>query len=72
MTTPAPRPGPRRPEPGGGITPGDVHERVGALLERLTDVSSEPIGSDELARQAQILERAHEVLVESLAAVDKV
>ncbi|WP_137724099.1 hypothetical protein [Prescottella subtropica] len=72
MSTPVPLPGRRLPESGGGAAPEDVRARVDALLARLTDVPSDTTGVDELARRAQILERAHEVLVESLAAVDKV
>ncbi|RVW04284.1 hypothetical protein [Rhodococcus xishaensis] len=77
MGTSVPVPGQHLPGSGGGVDPADVHSRVDALLDRLDSVGAEGVGADSgdpeaLARQAQILERAHDVLVESLAAVDKV
>lgn len=75
MSTSVPLPGQHLPDAGGGADPAGVHRRVDELLLQLGDASgSSPQSGDaeELARQAQILERAHDVLVESLAAVDKV
>ncbi|QCQ91258.1 hypothetical protein E7742_08410 [Rhodococcus sp. SGAir0479] len=66
MSTSVPLPGRHLPHSGDGVDPADVHARVDALLAELGDA-----GGDH-ARQAHILERAHDVLVESLAAVDKV
>lgn len=71
MSTSVPLPGQHLPGSGGGVDPAEVHERVDALLDRIGDAGSD-VGPEGLARQAQILERAHDVLVESLAAVDKV
>lgn len=72
MSTPVPLPGRHLPGTGGSVDPAGIHSQVDDLLSRLDGASgdADPVGG--LARQAQILERAHDVLVESLAAVDKV
>ncbi|RVW08651.1 hypothetical protein EGT67_13980 [Prescottella agglutinans] len=72
MSTSVPLPGQHLPGSGGGVDPADVHNRVDALLERLNDAGGDIEDARTLGQQAQILERAHDVLVESLAAVDKV
>ncbi|NKR45001.1 hypothetical protein GS506_07555 [Rhodococcus hoagii] len=41
------------------------------MLARLDGTAADTDTETRLSRQAQILERAHDVLVESLAAVDK-
>ena len=71
MSTSIPVPGQHLPGPGGGVDPAAVHCRIATLLDRLDDGES-TAGGEVLARQAQILELAHDVLVESLAAVDRV
>ncbi|WP_081880531.1 hypothetical protein [Prescottella defluvii] len=75
MSTSVPLPGQHLSDTGGGADPAGVHRRVDVLLAQLDDASggsTQPGNAEDIARQAQILERAHDVLVESLAAVDKV
>lgn len=70
MSTRVPLPGRHLPGVGDAVDPADVRRRVGTLLALLPD--GDGAAPERFARQAQILERAHDILVESLAAVDKV
>ncbi|PTR27385.1 hypothetical protein C8K36_1045 [Rhodococcus sp. OK519] len=72
MSTPVPLPGQHLPGTGSSVDPASIHSRVDALLTRLDGAETDADTASGLTRQAQILERAHDVLVESLAAVDKV
>ncbi|WP_420881983.1 hypothetical protein [Rhodococcus sp. (in: high G+C Gram-positive bacteria)] len=72
MSTPVPLPGQHLACAGSGVDPASIGSQVDELLVRLDDADTDADTAGGLARQAQILERAHDVLVESLAAVDKV
>ena len=72
MSTPVPLPGQHLPGTGSGVDPAGIHSQVDELLARLDGPDTGADTAGEISRQAQILERAHDVLVESLAAVDKV
>lgn len=72
MSTPVPLPGQHLPGTGSGVDPAGIHAQVDELLARLDGTAADTDAASKLSRQAQILERAHDVLVESLAAVDKV
>ncbi|MGB7361404.1 MAG: hypothetical protein WA931_00070 [Rhodococcus sp. (in: high G+C Gram-positive bacteria)] len=82
MSTPFPRPGQHRPSDSGDdgsmIDPARVVEQIDQLLvdaddaaSSTDDYTSDPHGLVRLTRQAQILDRAHDVLVDALASVDK-
>ncbi|MCZ4560129.1 hypothetical protein O4160_04690 [Rhodococcus sp. IEGM 1401] len=79
MSAPIPLPGQHRPS---GVVdessadPDTVRTEVGSLLNQLTiesadDEGSEAVDSEALARDANLLDRAHEVLVRALNTVDK-
>lgn len=81
MSTPIPRPGSHLPgqtnnsEGATTVDPAHIHAEVDGLLSTLGDVTPEPDdqhGSGVIPRKAHILEKAHDVLVQALATVDKV
>jgi ABC-type transporter Mla subunit MlaD len=79
MSAPIPRPGEHLPGPSPTVDRDAVVAEVDGLLSEVDDLSTS--GSDvdpdsehalaSLHRQARILEQAHQVLVDALAAVDK-
>lgn len=70
MSTPIPLPGQHRPHHSEtpAVEPTAVEAEVDSLLDRLPDDGDAPM---DLNVQAQILERAHDVLVQALSSVDK-
>nr|WP_296780268.1 hypothetical protein [Rhodococcus sp. (in: high G+C Gram-positive bacteria)] len=68
MSTPIPLPGQHRPTEAPPVEPTVVEADVDRLLDRLPSDGDAPM---DLNVQAQILERAHEVLVQALSSVDK-
>ncbi|NLE79749.1 MAG: hypothetical protein GX610_09220 [Rhodococcus sp.] len=81
MTTPIPRPGAHLPgqtnsyEKAVSVEPAEIHAEVDGLLSTLGDVMPSPEdqhGAGVIPRKAHILEKAHDVLVQALATVDKV
>ncbi|MGU3437444.1 hypothetical protein ACNHUS_31090 [Actinomycetes bacterium M1A6_2h] len=79
MSAPIPRPGEHLPGPSPTLDPHLVVAEVDRLLSEVDDLSStesdiDADGHDALVsvhRQARILEQAHQLLVDALAAVDK-
>lgn len=78
MSTSIPLPGQHRPSSAGdesSADPDSVRSDVAELLSRLTIGSGhedlETVDSDALTRDADLLDRAHEVLVRALTTVDK-
>ncbi|WP_432678924.1 hypothetical protein ACRAJ3_07725 [Rhodococcus pyridinivorans] len=76
MSTPIPRPGEHLPGARPTVDPAHVREEVDALLARVREGASVPgaASADQsvLLEQADLLERAHEVLVQALSTVDKI
>lgn len=81
MSTPIPRPGAHLPgqsnssDSAACVDPAEIHAEVDGLLSRLEDVvpeSDDQHASGVIPHKAQILEKAHDVLVQALATVDKV
>ncbi|QBJ94698.1 hypothetical protein ERC79_00985 [Rhodococcus sp. ABRD24] len=75
MSTSVPLPGQHLPDRDPEVDPPRIVSRVEELLSALDESSESGAvagGPDALSRQAQILEQAHDILVESLAAVDKI
>ncbi|TQF68203.1 hypothetical protein FK531_13875 [Rhodococcus spelaei] len=74
MNTPIPLPGAHLPGPPQTVDPDKIHAEVDELLAGLGAVGAgeDPHGHDRIPRQAHILERAHDVLVQALATVDKI
>jgi hypothetical protein len=70
MSTSIPLPGQHRPHEQSGpeVDPSAVVAEVDRLLDRLPSDGAAPM---DLNVQAQILERAHDVLVQALSSVDK-
>lgn len=70
MSASIPLPGQHRPHgsEAAAVDPSAVQSEVDRLLERLPSDGDAPM---DLTVQAQILERAHDVLVEALTSVDK-
>ncbi|QKT07159.1 hypothetical protein HUN08_08075 [Gordonia sp. X0973] len=79
----APKPGAHlaAENPGATVSPSDVADAITEMLEKLDEVahhvagsgSDEPMSAAQLAaldRQADLLERAHRVLADALAAID--
>ncbi|EHK82872.1 hypothetical protein [Rhodococcus pyridinivorans] len=76
MSTPIPRPGEHLPGARPTVDPAHVRKEVDALLARVREGASVP-GAESadqsvLLEQADLLERAHEVLVQALSTVDKI
>ncbi|TFI41171.1 hypothetical protein E4P29_22095 [Rhodococcus sp. 1R11] len=79
MSASIPLPGQHRPNAAGeesSADPDSIRAEVSSLLAQLTigseaDLDSEAVDSDALARDAGVLDRAHEVLVRALTTVDK-
>ncbi|NIL88552.1 hypothetical protein RhoFasSB10_00838 [Rhodococcus fascians] len=79
MSASIPLPGQHRPNAAGeqsSADPDSIRAEVSSLLAQLTigseaDPDSEAVDSDALARDASVLDRAHEVLVRALTTVDK-
>lgn len=73
---PGPRPGPAPVESASNVDLGEIRERVTDLLEQADQVAAgddaEGMGLNQLARQAELLDRAHTVLTEALEKVDRV
>ena len=75
MSTSIPLPGRHLPGTTPGIEPDRIHLEVDGLLTRARDAGSTEAGVDPavaITRQAQLLEQAHDVLVNALATVDKI
>lgn len=75
MSTPIPRPGSHLPGPTQTVDPEEIHAEVDGLLSRLGAVEPDPAdehGVGIIPRQAHLLEKAHDVLVQALATVDKI
>ncbi|OOL29021.1 hypothetical protein GQ85_28665 [Rhodococcus rhodochrous] len=74
MSTSIPHPGEHLPRPHPGVDPASIHIEVEGLLTRARDVTpdGEPDPSEIIPRQAQLLEQAHDLLVQALATVDKI
>lgn len=70
MSTPTPKPGQHLPGPPQHVDPDRIHAEVGELLAGLDAIDHD--GHQAIPRQAHILERAHDVLVQALATVDKI
>ena len=73
MSTSIPRPGQHLPGSQPRIEPDRIHVEVDGFLTRARDAAA---GDDQdpaaaISRQAQLLEQAHDVLVQALATVDK-
>lgn len=51
--------------------PSAVHAEVDGLLAQLSAVQGSGVAHDRLERDAQLLDRAHDVLVQALSTVDK-
>ncbi|AYJ49879.1 hypothetical protein [Rhodococcus sp. P1Y] len=70
MSTSIPLPGQHRPHEAAtpAVDPSAVEAEVDRLLDRLPGDGDAPM---DLTVQAQILERAHDVLVQALSSVDK-
>lgn len=70
MSTPIPLPGQHRPHSSAApaVEPTAVEAEVDSLLDRLPGDGDAPM---DLNVQAQILDRAHDVLVQALSSVDK-
>ncbi|GAB08356.1 hypothetical protein GOARA_009_00030 [Gordonia araii NBRC 100433] len=79
----APKPGAHlsASAPGASVSPDDVVTAINEMLEKLDEVSRQvaeaedgsPVSAQQLAaldRQADLLERAHRVLADALAAID--
>ncbi|NLG54514.1 MAG: hypothetical protein GX542_02515 [Rhodococcus sp.] len=73
MNSHIPRPGQHLPGPPSTIDPAEIHARVGELLDELAPVTEMAAGAsaEVLSGNAQLLEQAHDVLVQALASVDK-
>ncbi|GGG11148.1 hypothetical protein GCM10007304_26520 [Rhodococcoides trifolii] len=79
MSAPIPRPGEHLPGPSPTVDPDAVVAEVDRLLSEVDDLSSIESGVDaddqhglvSVHHQARILEQAHQLLVDALAAVDK-
>lgn len=75
MSTSIPRPGQHLPGSPPRIEPDRIHVEVDGLLACARDAASAGDAQDPavaISRQAQLLEQAHDVLVQALATVDKV
>ncbi|MDI9978356.1 hypothetical protein [Rhodococcus sp. IEGM 1307] len=75
MSTPILRPGAHLPGPPQSVDPETIHSEVDGLLSRLGAVEPDPDdehGVGVIPRKAHLLEKAHDVLVEALATVDKI
>ncbi|KQU03164.1 hypothetical protein ASG56_20520 [Rhodococcus sp. Leaf7] len=82
MSTPVPRPGQHLPSHSGAdavvVDPGAVLTSVDALVAEADEAAEQPFGEGTtdphglvtLTRQARILERAHDILVDALSSVD--
>lgn len=68
MSTPTPKPGQHLPGPLPHVDPMQIHVEVDELLAGLDQTADHQA----IPRQAHILERAHDVLVQALATVDKI
>lgn len=79
MSASIPLPGQHRPSSAGdesSADPDSIRAEVTALLNQLTigkasETEVEAVDSDALSRDANLLDRAHEVLVRALTTVDK-
>ncbi|CRK51334.1 conserved hypothetical protein [Rhodococcus sp. RD6.2] len=71
MSTPTPKPGQHLPGPPQTVDPQQIHAEVDDLLAGLTAVDPQD-HHRAITHQAHVLERAHEVLVQALATVDKI
>ncbi|MBF0662969.1 MULTISPECIES: hypothetical protein [unclassified Rhodococcus (in: high G+C Gram-positive bacteria)] len=72
MSTSIPRPGEHVPGPRVAIDPDRIHAEVDALLMRARDSADTSDTAQGISRQAQLLDQAHDVLVQALATVDKI
>ncbi|WP_371053996.1 hypothetical protein [Rhodococcus gordoniae] len=76
MSTPIPRPGEHLPGTRPTVDPARVREEVDALLTRVREgaPAADAASTEQsvLLEQAEMLERAHEVLVQALSTVDKI
>lgn len=72
MSTSIPRPGEHVPGPQAGVDPARIHGEVDALLARARESAGESDTAQGTTQQAQLLEQAHEILVQALSTVDKI
>ena len=76
MSTSIPRPGEHLPGTRPTVDPARVRDEVDALLMRVREGTRvlDPASIDQsvLLEQAQLLEGAHEILVQALSTVDKI
>lgn len=72
MSTSIPRPGEHLPGARPGIDPTRVHGEVDRLLGHVRDAGGSGDAAGAIARQADLLEQAHDVLVEALSTVDRI
>lgn len=76
MSTPIPRPGQHLPGTRPAVDPARVHAQIDELLAAVRDDahdSSDAITDQTgLLRRAELLEQAHDVLVQALSTVDKI
>ncbi|MDM7491027.1 hypothetical protein QYS60_12610 [Rhodococcus sp. GXMU-t2271] len=73
MSTSIPRPGDHLPGSHPGMDPRSIHTDVEGLLTRARDTAVDAADPSEIIpRQAQLLEQAHDLLVQALATVDKI
>ncbi|MGN5240373.1 MULTISPECIES: hypothetical protein [unclassified Rhodococcus (in: high G+C Gram-positive bacteria)] len=72
MSMSIPRPGEHLPDAAPSVDPDAVHVEVDRILAQ---VQKEGVAGDPavaIGKQAQLLEQAHEVLVQALSTVDKI
>lgn len=72
MSTSIPRPGEHLPGTRSAVDPDHVHGAVDRLLAGITDAGAAGDPAETLSRQTQLLEQAHDVLVDALSTVDKI
>ncbi|MFD6897181.1 hypothetical protein ACFWB0_21885 [Rhodococcus sp. NPDC060086] len=72
MSMSIPRPGEHLPGAGPGVDPDAVHVEVDRLLARVQEEGHVGDTAASIGRQAQLLEQAHDVLVQALSTVDKI
>lgn len=72
MSMSIPRPGEHLPDARPGVDPDAVHVEVDRLLTRVQEEGAVGDTAAAIGRQAQLLEQAHDVLVQALSTVDKI
>ncbi|TCN50520.1 hypothetical protein EV641_112175 [Rhodococcus sp. SMB37] len=72
MSTSIPRPGEHLPGAAPGVDPDAVHVEVDRLIARVQEEGAVGDPAAAIGRQAELLEQAHDVLVQALSTVDKI